>query len=116
MREGALSGFDRSTVAFVAAALVLLALGTLLPKWLCFALMVSMSKALVVVGLIILMRAGLVSFGQGLYYCIGGYAAGAANQFWGISDVLVLLALGVVAAVAVAMILGLLLCRYLFCR
>ena len=99
-------------MAFIAAALVLLVVGTLLPKWLCFALMVSMSKALVVVGLIILMRAGLVSFGQGLYYCVGGYAAGAANQFWGIGDVLVLLALGVVAAIAIAAILGLLLCRY----
>ena len=103
---------DRNTLAFVVAALVLLAAATVLPKWLTFAIMTSMSKALVVVGLIILMRAGLVSFGQGLYYCIGGYAAGAANQFWGVSDVFVLLALGVVASIVVAAILGLLLCRY----
>lgn len=103
---------DRSTVALAAAALVLLVAGPLLPQWLTFALMVSIAKALVVVGLIVLMRAGLVSFGQGLYYCLGGYAAGAANQFWGVSDMLLLLGLGIAVSAAVAAILGLLLCRY----
>lgn len=103
---------DRSTIALAAAALVLLVAGPLLPQWLTFALMVSIAKALVVVGLIILMRAGLVSFGQGLYYCLGGYAAGAANQFWGVTDMLLLLGLGIAVSAAVAAILGLLLCRY----
>jgi branched-chain amino acid transport system permease protein len=103
---------DRSTAAFAAAALVLLVAGPFLPQWLTFALMVSIAKGLVVVGLIILMRAGLVSFGQGLYYCLGGYAAGAANNFWRVNDVLALLALGVVVSAAVAAILGLLLARY----
>ena len=103
---------DRSTVALAAAALALLVAGPFLPQWLTFALMVSIAKALVVVGLIVLMRAGLVSFGQGLYYCLGGYAAGAANQFWGVSDVLLLLGLGIAVSAAVAAILGLLLCRY----
>lgn len=103
---------DRSTIAFVLAALALLLAGPFLPQWLTFALMVSIAKALVVVGLIVLMRAGLVSFGQGLYYCLGGYAAGAANQFWGVSDVLLLLGLGIAVSVVVAAILGLLLSRY----
>ena len=103
---------DRSTLALAAAALALLVAGPFLPQWLTFALMVSIAKALVVVGLIVLMRAGLVSFGQGLFYCLGGYAAGAANQFWGVSDVLLLLGLGIAVSAAVAAILGLLLCRY----
>jgi ABC-type branched-subunit amino acid transport system permease subunit len=103
---------ERSSLAFGFAALVLLAAGPFLPQWLTFALMVSIAKALVVVGLLILMRAGLVSFGQGLYYCLGGYAAGVANNFWGVNDVLALLAFGVVLSGAVAAILGLLLARY----
>ena len=103
---------ERSTISFTIAALAMLMAGPFLPQWLTFALMVSVAKALVVIGLIVLMRAGLVSFGQGLYYCLGGYAAGAANQFWKVSDVLVLLALGVLACALVAAVLGLLLCRY----
>ena len=31
-------------------------------------------------GLLLLMRTGLVSFGQGLYYCLGAYAAGIAAE------------------------------------
>jgi ABC-type branched-subunit amino acid transport system permease subunit len=103
---------DRTTIGFAVAAVAPLLLGPLLPKWLTFLIMVSIAKALVVLGLVILMRAGLVSFGQGLYFCLGGYAAGMASQFWGITDALALLALGVVASVVVAAILGLLLARY----
>lgn len=103
---------DKTTIAFVVAAIALLVIGALAPKWLSFAIIVSIAKALVVIGLIILMRAGLVSFGQGLYFCIGGYAAGAASQFWGITDALVLLALGMLASALVAALLGLLLARY----
>ena len=33
-------------------------------------------------GLMLLMRTGLVSFGQGLYYCLGAYAAGAVDQIF----------------------------------
>ena len=103
---------DKTIIGFALAALVLLAIGAAAPKWLSFAIMISIAKALVVVGVIILMRAGLVSFGQGLYFCLGGYAAGMANQFWGVTDVLALLALGVLLSAAVAAILGLLLARY----
>jgi len=59
-----------------------------------------------------LMRASLVSFGQGLYYCIGGYFAGIMSQKFGITDVFVILIGGAALAVGVAAIVGQLLCRY----
>jgi ABC-type branched-subunit amino acid transport system permease subunit len=103
---------DRTTIALAVAAVVLLAAGPMLPKWLAFLIMVSTAKALVVLGLMVLMRAGLVSFGQGLYFCLGGYAAGMASQFWGVTDALALLGLGAALSAAVAALLGLLLARY----
>lgn len=103
---------DRSTLGLSAALVVLLFAAPLLPAWLRFVATVSLAYALVVLGLLILMRAGLVSFGQGLYYCIGGYAAGIAGKFWGVSDAFAVLALGAVTAAAVAAVLGLLLARY----
>jgi ABC-type branched-subunit amino acid transport system permease subunit len=103
---------DKTTIAFTSGAIVLLAIGAVAPRWLSFAIMVSIAKALVAVGVIILMRAGLVSFGQGLYFCLGGYAAGMANHFWGVTDAIILLALGVVVSATLAAILGLLLARY----
>jgi ABC-type branched-subunit amino acid transport system permease subunit len=103
---------DPSVRGFLIAAVVLLAIGPFLPKWLAFIGTISLAYALTVAGVVILMRAGLVSFGQGLYYCVGGYAAGAAGKYWGLSDAFVLLFLAVGVSVAIAALLGLLLARY----
>lgn len=94
----------------VAAGLVLA--GFVIPAWLVFLLTIALAKALVVQGVVMQMRAGMVTFGQGLFYCIGGYVVGMGGQFFAIQDVLLLLGLGVGVAVAVAAILGLLLTRY----
>ncbi len=103
---------DRTTLGFIAALVVLLAAGPLLPKWLAYLIAVSLGLALVVAGVVLLMRAGLVSFGQGLYFCLGGYAIGIGGKYWGLTDAIVLLLLGVLVSVAVAALLGLLLARY----
>ena len=84
------------TLSFLAVALVgLLALGAVLPLWVVFLLTVAFAKALVVIGLVVMMRAGLVSFGQGLYYGLGAYAAGLMANFLGVTDAIALVVLGV---------------------
>jgi branched-chain amino acid transport system permease protein len=94
-----------SMLATVAAALFL-------PQWALFLATISLAKGLAVLGLLLLMRAGLVSFGQGLYFCIGAYAIGLLGRVLRTSDVLLmLLAAGLASAVA-ASILGLLLAKY----
>ncbi|MGH8620748.1 MAG: branched-chain amino acid ABC transporter permease [Burkholderiales bacterium] len=103
---------DRSTLCLGIILLALLVVGPFLPNWLRFVGTIALANSLVILGVMLLMRAGLVSFGQGLYYCIGGYAAGAAGKYWGVSDAFALLALGVVTSAVVAAILGLLLSRY----
>lgn len=103
---------DPSIGGFLAAGALLLAAGPFLPKWLSFIGTISLAYALVVAGTVILMRAGLVSFGQGLYYCLGGYAAGVAGKYWGLTDAFLLLVLAVAVSVAMAALLGLLLARY----
>jgi branched-chain amino acid transport system permease protein len=90
----------------------LLILAALLPNWLSFITTVALAKGLVVLGLVLLMRTGLVSFGQGLYYCLGGYVVGIAGSYWGITDVALMLAIAVLAALLLSALLGLLLCRY----
>jgi branched-chain amino acid transport system permease protein len=102
----------RRGLLFLAVALLALLLGPLLPKWVLFMATVSLAKGLAALGLLLLMRTGLVSFGQGLYYAIGGYAAGLAADalHWG--DAVPMVILGAVAAAAVAALIGLLLARY----
>lgn len=103
---------DKTQAALLAATVVLAAAGLAAPYWLCFLVMLALAKALVVQGVVMQMRVGLVSFGQGLFFGIGGYAVGIASNFWHVGDAFVLMALAVVSALAVAAVLGLLMARY----
>jgi branched-chain amino acid transport system permease protein len=77
-----------------------------------FMVTIAFAQGLVALGLLLLLRAGLVSFGQALYYCLGAYAAGAIGRFLGISDIFVQMLAGALAAGAIAFILGFLLAKY----
>ena len=103
---------DRTIIAVTVSLPVLLVVGAFVPDWFRFMLQVSVANGLVVLGVMLQMRAGLVSFGQGLYFCLGGYAAGMAGHFLGVTDAFVLLALGLIVSVLVAAVLGLLMARY----
>lgn len=87
-------------------------LAFVLPQWVMFLLTIAMAKAFVVLGLVILQRTGLVSFGQALYYCLGAYCAGALSKFYAVSDVVVLMSAGGASALLLAVILGFLLAGY----
>jgi ABC-type branched-subunit amino acid transport system permease subunit len=100
------------TTLVIAGAVVLLAAGLVMPGWLTFLLTLALAKGLVVLGLLLLMRAGLVSFGQGLYYCLGAYSVGIAGSYFETQNALYLMLLAVVVCVALAALIGLLLCRY----
>lgn len=98
--------------ALLLAGAVFAAGAWVMPAWLAFLLTLALSKALVVLGVVIQMRAGLVSFGQALFYCIGGYGVGLASQYLGIGDAFALLAVGTVSAILLALACGWLLTRY----
>ena len=103
---------DKTQSLLLVVTVALAAAGFAIPDWLSFLLMLALAKALVVQGVVIQMRAGLVSFGQGLFYCLGGYAIGVASHFFHLNDALLQLGLAVAVAVVVAAILGLLMARY----
>ena len=95
--------------------LALLAMGVaapLLPKWALFLVTIAIAKGLTALGLLLLMRTGLVSFGQGLYFAAGAYAAGIGAQALHIGDAVPMVLLGGLVAALVAAVLGLLLARY----
>ena len=91
---------------------VLAVLGPWLPQWAMFIMTVALARGLVVLGLLLLLRCGLVSFGQALFYCIGAYSAGALGRFFGVSDIFIEMLAGGAMAAFVAFVLGFLLARY----
>ncbi|OED34867.1 ABC transporter permease [Chromatiales bacterium (ex Bugula neritina AB1)] len=100
------------SVAAVVALMALITSGVYLPAWAMFLVTMAFAKGLVSLGIICLMRAGLVSFGQGLYYCIGAYIAALMSEWTGITDIAFLTLLGVLAAVVLSSIFGPLLANY----
>ena len=103
---------DLTVRILIGALIVLLLAGPLLPRWAMFLINVSLCYGLVVLGMMLLMRTGLVSFGHGLYYCLGAYAAGTLDVLFGISDIAVMLLAAIVATGAVSALLALLLRKY----
>ena len=93
---------------FAAAAVA----GPFLPAWLMSLLTIALASALVVLGLILLWRAGLVSFGQALYYAIGAYSVALFMRWTGIHDAFLSVIIAAVIAAVTAFLIGFLLARY----
>jgi hypothetical protein len=58
---------DKTIIFLIVALILFLVGGLVLPKWLSFLTGISLAEGLVALGLVLLKRAGLISFGQGLY-------------------------------------------------
>ncbi|MDA8870035.1 branched-chain amino acid ABC transporter permease [Rhizobiaceae bacterium] len=93
-------------------ALIVIAVGFVMPAWLLFTVTKAIAFGLVALGIVALMRGGLVSFGQGAYYCVGAYASGLAAAWYGITDAIAMLLIGGVAGGLVAALVAPLVARY----
>jgi branched-chain amino acid transport system permease protein len=95
-------------LAFVATGLAAL----VLPAWLTSLATIALANGLVVLGLVILWRAGLVPFGQALFYAAGAYTVALLGRYGRMHDALLLVAASAVVAGIIAWLVGFLLARY----
>lgn len=72
----------------------------------------ALAKGLAVLGIVVLLRAGQVSFGHALYFGASAYAVAFAARAMQGGSLAVLLLAGVVAAVATGIVVGLFVVRY----
>jgi branched-chain amino acid transport system permease protein len=86
--------------------------GLLMPKWLTFLITMAAANGLVSLGVVVLMRGGVVSFGQGMVFAIGGYIAALVFNRLGFTDALGLTLAGGAMAALVAVPFAPLLSRY----
>lgn len=66
----------------------------------------SFCNGLVVLGLLLLMRVGLVSFGHGMYYCLGGYAVAMTYNFLNIKEVFLLTSIALLVGFTISFLFG----------
>ncbi len=104
--------FNRTEIGLVAAAIVFLLLKFVLPDWMINVATPSLARGLVVLGCLILWRTGLVSFGQALFFGTGAYTVGLLRVYAGVTDIFLLTVLAILFSGGLALLLGLLICRY----
>ncbi len=102
----------RSLLFAAAVALALLGVGAVAPKWFLFLATMAASNGLAVLGIFVLMRGGGASFGQGMFFAIGAYVAALTPQAFGLTDAVLRVLLGTVAAGLCAAVFAPLLARY----
>ena len=71
-----------------------------------------LAKSIVVLGIILLLQAGQVSFGHAMFFTTGAYAAAFWGKYVGGGDILLYLALGAVSSTVVGLVVGLFVVRY----
>jgi ABC-type branched-subunit amino acid transport system permease subunit len=104
----------RTGATWTGAVLLLIAAAAapFLPDWIVSLATIAFANALVVLGLVVLWRVGLVSFGQALYYCIGAYVVALTGRWIGFTDAIALVLFGGIVAGLAAAGIGFLLARY----
>ena len=90
-----------------AAALILVAF---LAPWLKFVLTVALAKGIAVLGILLLLRAGQVSFGHSMFLAVGAYTVAFIAPT--MPEALLLLPLGALLAGLLGLVIGLFVVRY----
>jgi len=94
-----------------AVGIAILLLLPLAQPWLKTPFIMALANGLAVLGAIVLIRAGQVSFGSAMFSCFGAYAATFAARAWQLDGVL-LLVLGTSAGTLLGVLVGLFMVRY----
>ena len=102
----------RVSLLGLAFAAALIAAGWFMPKWLTFLITMAAANGMVSLGIVMLMRSGVVPFGQGMVFAIGGYTAALGFNELGVTDALLLALAGGVAGTLIAAPFAPLLARY----
>lgn len=100
----------RLRLLVVALVLAVLAIGLGFP-WLKTPVLLALSNGLAVTGVIVLIRAGQVSFGHAMFACLAGYSVAFLARAWPL-DALLLIVLGTAGAALVGAVVGVFIVRY----
>ena len=92
--------------------IVIVAVLPLFVPWMKVVLTVALAKGLAVLGVVVLLRAGQVSFGHAMFFATGAYSAAFLLRGLGGADLALLLLAGVACSAVLALAVGLFVVRY----
>lgn len=105
-----MTGTPRMRWLVAVLLLVVLAISIGLP-WLKTPILLALANGLAVTGVIVLIRAGQVSFGHAMFASLAGYSVAFMGRAWHL-DALLLIVLGTAAAALAGALIGLFMVRY----
>jgi len=103
---------DRTVQGLTLALGVMLIVSALVPAWIVNQLLFASARAIVVIGLLVLWRTRLVSFGHALYFGLGAYTVALIERYANVSDAFVLLAAAALGSTVVGFLIGFIVRRY----
>lgn len=103
---------DKTSKFVVIGGLTLIIIGAFVPNWIVNQFMFGFSRALAILGLMVLWRTGLVSFGHAFYFGLGAYAVAVVDIQFGVTDVLARLLIGAIVSGIAGFLLGFILRNY----
>ena len=71
-----------------------------------------LAKGIVVLGIVLLLQAGQVSFGHAMFFATGAYSAAFWGKFVGGGDILLYIVLGGISSTVIGLVVGLFVVRY----
>ena len=103
--------FTASRLAIAAGIGTAAILPLLVPSWATLTTLI-LAKGIVVLGIIILLQAGQVSFGHAMFFGVGAYTVAFWGRYIGAGDLLLFLAIGPLMAMMFGLLVGLFVVRY----
>lgn len=103
--------FTASRLAIAAGIGTAAILPLLVPSWATLTTLI-LAKGIVVLGIIILLQAGQVSFGHAMFFGVGAYTVAFWGRYIGAGDLLLFLAIGPLMAIMFGLLVGLFVVRY----
>jgi ABC-type branched-subunit amino acid transport system permease subunit len=91
---------------------LLIALPPLLPGWVVFILNKALFMSIAVIGLVLFLRGGQITFGHALFFATGTYTAGFAAKWFGLRETLLIVPIGALTGLIMAALVGLIVARY----
>lgn len=104
--------FDKTIQRLALILVLVLLVSPYIPQWALFMLTIAAANGLVVLGLMLFLRAGLISFGQALFFCTGAYTTGLLALMFNLTEMSILVIASGIAGGLIAYLLGFLVAKY----
>ena len=103
---------SRLSITMALVTLAAIAAAPFVLPWTQVILTLALAKGLAVLGIVVLLQAGQVSFGHALFFAVSAYAAAFIGKWFAGGELVLMLLAGIASSLVVGLVVGLFVVRY----